>query len=281
MRVSLLVAALSGSLLLTAAPAGAQQLDLPRPSPSAKIMRQVGLTDITVEYSSPAVKKRKIWGGLVPYDKLWRTGANASTKVTFSKDVTVGGQAVPAGTYSLLTIPAAKAWTVILNKDAGLGGNMDGYKQEQDVIRVSATPRAIAHQEYLNFAFGNLTDEAASLDLQWDKVQVSLPIKTLTAQQARQNIERTLGGLWRVYANAARYMKDQKEYDTALKYIDQSLAMKEDWFNTWSKAEILAAKGDRQQALALAQKADELGNKNPGGFFFAADVKKALTEWKR
>ena len=181
---------------------------------------------------------------LVPYDKPWRTGANASTKVTFSKDVSIGGKTVPAGSYALLTIPAAKAWTVILNKNTDLGGNMDRYRPEDDVVRVTAVPRPVAHREFLSFDFSGVTEDAASLDLEWEKLRVSLPIKTFTAQQARQNIDRTLGSLWRVYANAARYMKDQKDYDAALKHIDQSLAMKEDWFNLWTKAEILAAKGE-------------------------------------
>jgi hypothetical protein len=278
------IACLAGTLVATLAftpTAAAQQLELPRPSPAARLMRQVGLTDISIEYSSPAVRKRRIWGGLVPYDKPWRTGANASTKVTFSKDVSIGGRTVPAGSYALLTIPATKAWTVILNKNTDLAGNMERYKPEEDVVRVTAVPRPVAHREFLSFEFSAVTEDAASLDLEWEKLQVSLPIKTFTAQQARQNIDRTLGSLWRVYANAARYMKDQKEYDAALKHIDQSLAMKEDWFNLWTKAEILAARGDKKEALALAQKADELGSKNPQGFIFAAEVKKALAEWKR
>ena len=276
----LLVAAFAVGLALPPT-AAAQQLELPRPSPTARLMRQVGLTDISVEYSSPAVRKRRIWGGLVPYDRPWRTGANASTRVTFSKDVSIGGKTVPAGSYALVTIPGVKAWTVILNKATDLGGSMDRYRPEDDVVRVTAVARTVPHREYLSFEFSGVTEDAASLDLEWEKLRVSLPIKTFTAQQARQNIDRTLGSLWRVYASAARYMKDQKDYDAALKHIDQSLAMKEDWFNLWTKAEILAAKGDKKAALALAQKAEELGSKNPQGFIFAADVKRALAEWKR
>src|SRR3954452_15629791 len=90
-------------------------LDLPRPSPFAKVVQTVGLTDITVDYSSPGVKGRKIWGGVVPFDQVWRTGANSATRITFSKDVTVGTTKVPAGSYSIFTIPGADAWTVIIN----------------------------------------------------------------------------------------------------------------------------------------------------------------------
>jgi hypothetical protein len=154
----------------------------PTPSPAAKVMAQVGTTEITVEYSSPGVKKRKIWGELVPNGKPWRTGANASTKVTFSQDVEVGGKSVPAGTYSLLTIPTPKSWTIILNKNTGIGGNIDEkYKQEEDVARFTVTPSKIPARERLTFIFSDVTDDSASLDLEWEKVRVSLPIKTKKA----------------------------------------------------------------------------------------------------
>jgi hypothetical protein len=281
MRTILCSSALAGSLLLLGATPANAQLDLPRPSPTAKVVQQVGLTDITVDYSSPGVKKRKIWGGLVPLDKVWRTGANASTKVTFSKEVTVGTAKVPAGTYSLLSIPTAKAWTLILNKNTDLGGSMDKYSQDQDVARVSVTPKPAPHRERLTFIFNDTTDDSVSLDLEWEKVRVSLPIKAHTDVQAKANIERALNGTWRTYANAARFVMERKDYDAALKYIDQSLALKEDWFNVWTKAQVLAGKGDKEQARTLAEKANELGTKNPAGFFFAEDVKKALVEWKK
>jgi hypothetical protein len=183
MRNMLTTSAIAGSLLLfgsattqAQAPAGGQELK-PRPSPAAKVAQQVGGTMVEVDYSSPAVKKRKIWGDLVPEGKLWRTGANASTKITFSKDVTFGGKPVPAGTYALLTIPTPKSWTVILNKDTTLGGNVDKYKQEQDVVRFTATPKAAPARERLTFIFNDVTEDAATLDLEWEKVRVSMPIK--------------------------------------------------------------------------------------------------------
>jgi hypothetical protein len=159
------------------APAGgAEQI---RPSPGAKVQQRVGLTDITVDYSCPGVKKRKIWGALVPYDKPWRTGANSSTKLTVSKDVTIGDKLVPAGTYSVLTIPGKKDWTFIINKATNIGGDIDEkYKQDQDVVRVTAKPKAIAHRERMTFVFADFTDDSVNLDLEWEKLRVSLPIKT-------------------------------------------------------------------------------------------------------
>ena len=160
---------LMASVALAQAPAG------PKPSPTAKVQQDIGTTTITVDYSSPAVKKRKVFTELVPPGKMWRTGANASTKLTANKDITVGGKPVPAGTYSLLTIPG-KTWTVVLNKDTSIGGNMDKYKESEDVARFTVTPKSIPARERLTFIFSDFTDTGGNLDLEWDKVRVSIPI---------------------------------------------------------------------------------------------------------
>ncbi|HET9299398.1 MAG TPA: DUF2911 domain-containing protein, partial [Candidatus Polarisedimenticolaceae bacterium] len=143
MRRSRPVALASAWLLagVLAAPAVAQTLEVPAPSPKAKIEQRVGVTDFSVEYSSPGVKGRSIWGSLVPYGELWRTGANAATKLTASKDFTFGDKSVPAGTYSLFTIPGASSWTVILNKKADLGGT-NGYDEKEDAARITVRPES-------------------------------------------------------------------------------------------------------------------------------------------
>jgi Protein of unknown function (DUF2911) len=255
-------------------------LDLPRPSPGAKVTQTIGLTDVTVDYSCPGVRGRKIWDGLVPYGKLWRTGANAPTKITFSKDTTFAGKPVPAGTYALFTIPAKGAWTVILNKNTNQAGTGQEYKQDLDLLRVQLTPKAAPFRERLAFIFSEMTDDKASLDLEWEKLRLSIPLVVATQQQAQASIASTLDNTWRTYANAARYMLDTKSYDAGLKYVDQSLAMKEDWYNLWFKAELLAAKGNYKDAVALAEKADAMG-KQSGNFFFQADVDKGLADWKK
>jgi hypothetical protein len=162
-----------------AAPAapGAPKPLTPKPSPAAKVSAQIGTAEVTIEYSSPGVKKRKIWGALVPYDKIWRTGANASNKLTLTKDMTIGGQPVPAGTYNLLTIPGKKTWTVLINKDTTLGANVDKHSDALDVAKFTVTPKAIPSRERLTFIFSDVTDDSASLDLEWEKVRISLPIK--------------------------------------------------------------------------------------------------------
>jgi hypothetical protein len=269
------------SLALAAAPATAQQqLELPHPSPSAKVSQRAGLTDISVEYSSPGVKGRKIWGAVVQYDQVWRAGANSATKVTFSKDVKVGDTAVPAGTYAFFVIPGKSTWTLILSKEPNQPGAF-AYKQEQDLLRYTAKPQAIPSRERLAYLIGNFNDDSASLDLEWEKVRVSLPIKLSTADQALANINAATEASWAPLNQAARYMLEtKKDYDAGLALVEKSLALKEDWFNVWTKASLLAAKKDYANAYPLAEKAKTLGDSNKERFFAADDVSKALAEWK-
>lgn len=258
-------------------------LELPRPSPFAKVSQDVGLTTITVDYSSPGVKGRKIWGNVVPFDKMWRTGANQATKITFSKDVTFADQPVPAGTYALFTIPGKSGeWTIILNKNPDQSGTGVGYKQELDLTRVKLYVRPAAFRERLAFLITDFTDDKASLEMEWDRLRLSIPIKVSTSAQALANINNTLDNTWRTYANAARYMlESKKDADTALKYVDQSLALKEDWFNLWVKATVLAEKKDWKGARELAQKSYDLGQKAGPGFFLEGEIKKALGDWSK
>ena len=281
-RALLFVALFVGlASLLVLAPVALADLDLPRPSPFAKTWQVVGLTEITVDYSSPGVKGRKIWGGLVPYDQMWRAGANQATKVTFSKDVTFAGKPVPAGTYAFFVIPGKSDWTVILNKKADQPGTGRDYKQDQDLLRVQVKPKSAPFRERLAYLVADFTDDKANLDLEWEKLRLSIPIGLGTAAQAQANIQAAIDGTWRTYANAARYMlENKKDYDTGMKYIDQSLALKEDWFNLWIKAELLKAKGNAAEARATGEKAYELGKKSQN-FFLEGEIKKTLEDWKK
>jgi hypothetical protein len=133
----------------------------------------------------------------------------------------------------------------------------------------------------MTFLFSNFTDDATSLDLEWEKLRLPIPIKVDTAPQATAHIQQALDGSWRVWANAARYMlEERKEADTALKYIDTSLSLHEDWFNAWIKAQALHAKGINKDAYTWAEKANDLGKKSEN-FFLSDDVAKALKEWKK
>lgn len=266
--------------LLSATPALAQQFELPRLSPFAKAVQTVGLTDITVDYSSPAVRGRKIWGGLVPYGEVWRAGANQATKITFSKDVTVGTTPVPAGSYSVFVVPnKTGAWAFILNKD--LTATAQTYKKEADLVRVDVKPVAGPGRERLYYGFPDFANDTATVELEWEKVRLQLPVKLTTSTQVAANIKALEENPQSPFTQAARYQLEQaKDYDAGMKLVDKSISMKEDWFNLWTKAQLLAAKGDKKAALPLAQKADDLGKQNPKRYFFAEEVKKALTTWK-
>ena len=269
----------ASTVALSAMPAFAD-LELPSPSPAAKVMQHVGLTDITVEYSSPAVKGRKIWGDVVPFDKPWRTGANAATKITFSRDVTFGGLAVPAGTYAIVSFPGAKGWDIVLNKNLAMGDAAREYDAKQDFGRVKATTAAIPLRERMTFVFAGTTDNDTSLDLEWEKLRVSVPIKVDTTAQALANIKKAVEGAWRPHANAARYMAEtQKDLPAALSYIDASIAISSTWFNNWIKADILAKQGNYAEARKFAQIAWDLGEKD-SNFFYKDQVAKALQDWK-
>jgi hypothetical protein len=267
-------------LMLAGATASAQQLDLPRPSPFAKVQQTAGLTEITVDYSSPGVKGRKIWGGLEPWGELWRAGANSATKVTFGKDVSVGGVAVPAGSYSLFVIPNEKTpWTVILNKDAT--ASTGAYKKDLDIVRVDVKPTPQPMRERLAYAIEDFSNDAANIDLEWEKVRVRLPIKLNTDQQVAATLKNLEDNPGAAFTTAARYeLEQKKDYEAGLKYADKALSLAPDWLAYWTKAQLLEAKHNYKEAVTNAEKANELGQKS-ARFFFADEVKKALTDWPK
>lgn len=155
-----------------------QAQDKPAPSPLGKVYQRVGVTDVEVTYSRPGVKGRSIFAadGLVPYGKLWRTGANLATKISFSTDVMIDGKKVPAGEYSILSIPEADKWTVIFNSDAGLRGT-GGYSEDKDVVRVSAETMTLPFSvETFTIGIDAVTDTSAALLIYWDTKLVGVPI---------------------------------------------------------------------------------------------------------
>jgi len=270
---------LLGAGALTATEAQAQGLALPQLSPAAEVKQQVGIGHITVRYASPAVRGRKIFGTLVPFGELWRTGANGATTIEFTHDVSVSGTAVPAGKYSVFSLPGKDEWTLILNKNANQGGTRN-YKQDLDAVRVKVKPTAIAPREALTFLFSETTPAGTRLDLEWETTRVSLPITAETPKQVADGIKGFTGKTAGDIANVARYHADElKDLDGALRTIDIAIALDKTWFNTWLKAKFLAAKGDHKAAYPLAEQAWEMGNK-ADYFFWKDDVKKALDEWK-
>ncbi|OFY64308.1 MAG: hypothetical protein A3H98_13625 [Bacteroidetes bacterium RIFCSPLOWO2_02_FULL_36_8] len=256
------------------------QIQLPAPSPKAVVSQTAGLTDITIDYSSPGVKGRKIWGELVPYNKPWRAGANAATKITFSKEVKVDTTTVPKGSYSVAITPSEKEeWTLVLNKDAD--AQPDDQKPENDIVRIKIKPMEIPLRERLAYSITDFNDASAMVNMEWEKVKISFNVVLGTEKQAMENINNAINPSFSVYRNAARYMLEKKDYDKGLVYINQSIAIDAlKWYSHWLKAQLLKAKGMDKDAYNSVLKAKELGDKEGDGFFFKAEVEKAVVDWK-
>lgn len=274
-------------LALAALPALAQQssapqVRLPRVSPDQTLKQTVGLTDITITYSRPAVKGRQIWGGLVPYDKVWRTGANDATTITFSDDVTVNGQALPKGTYSLHTIPGKDQWTIIFNKTAKQWGSFS-YDQAQDALRVTAKPAAAPFAEWMAFEVPQLTPDSATIAIHWDKLMVPFTVGTGTTQKVMADLRSALAAAkpddWRTPYRAASYAIDNGlPSEEASRWLDQSLKANENIQNLFLKARLQARQGDRTGAMATAEKAiAKAGEKDADE---VNEIKNSMKSWQ-
>lgn len=281
-KATVMAASLALTFLATRAGAQVAAPELPQASPKARVEQRVGLTDFAIDYSSPGVKDRKIWGELVPYDELWRAGANAPTTLKASGDFTFGDARVPAGTYAVLAIPGKKTWTVILNSNTKIQGTR-GYAEKDDVARVAVKPATAPARERLAFQFAETTDSTTRLDLEWATLRVSVPMTVDTATQARANIDKAISESWRPHFSSARYLLDTGgDLTEALGYIDSSIAIKSTWWNNWVRAQILAKQGRPADALAAAEQAQTLGAGDPVfDGFFKKDVDKAIAEWRK
>lgn len=275
---------LTSLAVLATIAAGAQ--DLPQPSPSTHLEQRVGLTDITLDYSRPSVNGRVIFGDLVPFGSHWRAGANQNTKVTFSKPVTIAGTNVAAGTYSLSMIPNKGTWTVILNTKTDMWG-VDGYSQEQDVLRVEVTPQAIAPVETMRLSLENITVSNAEIVLDWSDVRIALPVELNTMELATANIDAAIAAEpenWRVYRNAANfYNQNNIELATALTYMEKSIALNPDsWYSYYLYAQVLAKNDRKKEAKKAASKALEMGRaesaKNNAPFNYADTIKRFVSD---
>jgi len=267
------------TLLLTApTTAAAAELSFPSRSPYAVVSQWVGLTNITVRYTTPAVAGRPIWGSVIKPGAVWLVGDGAAPTIAFSRDVLLGEAAVPAGTYALLAVPSARDWTIILNRETKLW-RADSRNPALDVARVTAHAEATAPRERLAFVFSDFTDDRATMDLEWATMRVRIPIGLRTGEQVAGAMQ-TLDNAWQANAEAARYMLEKKNLEAGLKYANQSLALHETWYGYWLKASLLAARGDYPNARAAAERSYQLG-RAAGSEFTAHEstVKEALATW--
>jgi tetratricopeptide (TPR) repeat protein len=239
-------------------------LTLPEPSPAASVTQAVGVTDITVAYHRPSVNKRKIWGDLVPYNQVWRAGANQNTTITFSSPVTIGGKTLAAGTYGLHMLPTEKTWSVILSTVATAWGSFS-YDAKEDAVRFTVTPAAASFEESLEYRFENPTENSVMVVMRWEKLEVSFPITVDTKAVTLASLKGQLRGIqrffWQDWNQAAQWLvRHDYDLDQALVWADRSISMQATFGNLRTKAAILEKKGDAKEAAALRERSMTLAN---------------------
>ena len=235
----------------------AQTLKTPAPSSSQTIKQAFGLGDITVDYSRPSVKGRTVFGDLVPFGKVWRTGANASTKITFSEDVKVEGKDVKAGTYAVYTIPNKDSWDFTLYSDLTLNGNTSVYKPENEVLHITVKPTALtAKVETFTINLADVTATSATLEILWDKTRVPVSITTEIDAKIMKNIESSLAADSRPYFQAASYYyENNKDLNQALVWVNKAIEQNpKAFYMTMLKARIELKLKDNKAAIASAEK---------------------------
>jgi hypothetical protein len=250
-------------LALVALPAHAE-LELPRVSPGAKVTQTIATTDISMSYSRPGVKGRVIWGDLVPYDKIWRTGANEATTFKTSGDVMIAGKKLPAGTYALFTVPGRDTWSVTFNSQAEQWGAFE-HDASKDALTIQVKPVAAPHQEWMEFSFENLNIKGGDLVLRWEKLALNIPVEVDIAPilaDVKKAMAEVKKDDWRTPYRAASFCMD---YDVAksdgMAWVESSTKVEQNYFNTSLMARYMAAAGKTKQAIALGEKAIALGQK--------------------
>jgi len=267
------------------------QVDLPRPSQKASVMQRIGVTDVTITYSRPGVKGRKIWGDplpgqkatgeatldnqnvrpadavIVPYGHVWRTGANEATQFVVTDDVLINGQKLAAGSYSLHTIPTKDEWTIVFNGTANQWGSFD-YDPAKDTLRVKVKPEWMKdNQEWLEYSFDPVTDDSAQVNIRWEKINVPFTVKVAdvaatTMAHLQKAVSTAKADDWRTPLQAGNYLiNNQNPADDAqgMAWIDQSIKVKETFQNLASKANALYKAGKKEEAVALGEQALQKG----------------------
>jgi tetratricopeptide (TPR) repeat protein len=227
-------------------------LDIPRDSQHATVLQKVGITDIKVNYHRPLVKGRQIWGKVVPYDEVWRAGANENTTISFSDPVSIEGKPLDAGTYGLHMLPGQNEWVVIFSKNSTSWGSFT-YKQDEDALRVTVKSQSAEFREALAYDFDDVTEDAAVLTMRWEKLAVPVKIGVNTKEFVQASLHKQLRGFpqytWDGWDDAANYLLANKlSMDDALNYCDRSIQVEERFDNLFTKSKVLTAMGRKDEA---------------------------------
>jgi Protein of unknown function (DUF2911) len=255
-------------LALLALPSLINAQDLPAPSPTSTIQQTIGLTDVKVEYSRPCMKGRRIFGDLVPYNEVWRTGANKATLLTTKGPLTINGQVLAAGGYSVFTIPNDGAWVVIFNSNTELWGAYD-RKVEEDVLTVKCATREAQPTECFTIAFDNLGKDNAELVFRWDRTEAAVLLEADAGPMAMENIKVAIADPkadFRTYARSASFYLDRGLDDSkALEWAAKSVSMEKKYWNVFTLAKAQAANGKFKEAAVTGSEAVKLAEAEKDG----------------
>lgn len=248
-----------------------------RLSPTASVLQRIGITDFKLTFGSPGVNKRIIWGGLVPYKKVWRAGANEATTIEFSTDVIINGKTVPQGRYALFTIPDVKEWTIILNKRWNQWGLDYPKYKSQNLIRFKVMPDSNSFNERLFYNFSNITENSVTVSLLWEKLKVSFRINVDLETQMHKEITGSFTKAqkdnWKIYLDAAEYGIENDFFgNEPLQWIDKSLSLNETYKGYFIKAEYYYKNGQYGEALKQIEKCRDKGQSENGYQFFVSQV---------
>jgi tetratricopeptide (TPR) repeat protein len=253
----------------------AQNLKVPAPSPSTTIKQDFALSSVELSYSRPAVKGRTIFGDLVPYGKVWRTGANAATTITFGEEVTVGGKKIPAGKYGLLTIPGESEWTIILSKQTNVT-SPSAYKESEDVVRFTAKAEQLPFGvETFTIVFGDIKPTSMTTSLLWDRTVVSFDITADIDSKIMSQIDEQMKADKPPYFAAAYYyLENGKDLNKAVQWFDKAIAENPKAFWIYHQKAIAQSKlGKKKDAVATASKSMELAKEASNPDYVALNEK--------
>ncbi len=267
------------SIIILSVISFAQDFRAPRPSPDATVSQFIGVTKITIDYSSPAVKDRKIWGELVPFGQVWRTGANEATTITFSDAVSINGNELAAGTYGIHSIPNENEWEIIFSKDTPVDGGST-FDPKKEILRIKVKPEEHYFMERMTFLFTDVTNNSGIVELVWNKLKVSFKVEVktqdLTVQKARDSFKEN-----QLMAGATYCLDNNINLDEGFKWIQASSLINENYFNTRILAQYYSKMNKKSEAISTMEKAIEFGSKMPTAPFDFDRMKQMLADWKK
>lgn len=265
---------------------GTAQVQVPQMSTKAKIEQVVGLTDISIEYTRPNMRGRSVFGDLVPYGRMWRTGANVNTIITFGDDVVIDGKTLKKGKYALYTLPKAESWEVIFYSNTNNWGLPEKWDESKVALKTIAKPIALTRNvETFTLALNNVNVDAADLEISWEKTLVAVRIEVPSEKLALASIEETLAGPKAVdyYAAAQYYFLINKDLNKALDWIDKAIELKAaetPYYFIRLKSQIQAKLGDKKGAIETAKKSLELAEKANNADYIKMN-KDSILEWSK